>query len=122
MKTITISMNYIGKVLSVNHYQGRRRDGGTYVKSETRDWMTEFGWKLKPYHIEDWKQPITVRCDGVFKDLRSTPDLSNCLKIICDEVEEITGINDRYYKTETGTPVINKRREPMLFITISEAQ
>jgi len=33
-RSITIFMDYIGKELSVNHYLGRRRDGGMYVKEE----------------------------------------------------------------------------------------
>ena len=73
---------------------------------------------LKPFHLEDWKLPLIVRCDGVFKDKRSTPDLHNCMKIICDCIEEVSGTNDKYFRTETGDAIIDKTKEPVLIITI----
>jgi len=117
MNEVTIIMPYIGKVLSVNHYRGRRRDGGEYVKSETRDWMEELGWKIKMYHIEDWSLPLHVTCSGVFKDKRSTPDLSNLSKVILDAIEETTGINDVNYRWHDGTISYG---EPELVIEIKE--
>jgi Holliday junction resolvase RusA-like endonuclease len=84
--------------------------------------MDALGWQIKPHHIEDWKQPITVVLEGVFKDKRSCPDLHNLLKVICDEIEEVTGLNDRDYLTKTGEPLIRRDEEPTLIITIKEGE
>ena len=116
---IVIQMPYI-KDLSVNHYLGRRKGGGYYVKQEVKDWKEEFGWKIKQYHgtkpIEDWKLPLTVKCSGTFKDKRSQPDLHNLSKVILDAIEETTGINDRDMRWRDGNVYYGK--EPRLYITI----
>ena len=117
MNSLMIGMPYIGKILSVNHYKFR----GRFTKPEAKAWMDELGWKIKQYHIEDWKQPIRVTIAGVFKNLRSTPDLHNLLKITCDAIEETTGINDRYMETATKEPLIGAE-EPELYITIEEVE
>ena len=116
---IVVQMPYI-KDLSVNHYLGRRKDGGYYVKGDVKIWKEELGWKIKQYHIEDWKLPLTVKCSGRFKDKRSQPDLHNCSKVILDSIEEVTGINDRYMKWECGTNEIDLRVG--LLITIGERE
>ena len=118
-KSVTIEMPYPGAVISVNHYLGRSRYGTTYVKPEAKSWMDELGWRIKEYHIEDWKQPIKVSISGVFKDKRSTPDLSNLTKVCLDAIEETTGINDKYMQTATTDPLIGTE-EPVIIITIQE--
>jgi len=114
-KSVTIEIPYLGAVISVNHYKFQ----GRYTKPEAKAWMDELGWRIKEYHIEDWKQPIKVSVSGVFRDKRSTPDLHNLLKIICDSIEETTGINDRYMQTATTDPLIGTE-EPVIIITIQE--
>ena len=117
MKTVTVEMDYPGSVISVNHYKYR---GGIYTKPEAKAFMEELGWKLKAYHIEDWKLPLTVICDGIFKYKRSQPDLSNLSKIILDAIEEVTGINDRDMRWQDGDVSYND--EPRLIITIKEKE
>ena len=119
-RSITVTMYYPGAVISVNHYMGRRGDGGTYVKREARDWMEGLGWSIKTAHIEDWIMPIKVLVSGTFKDNRSCPDVHNLLKVVCDSIEELTGINDKFYRTETGDAIIDNSVEPTLTITIEE--
>lgn len=99
MSEAIIKIEYPGSIISVNHY---KYAGGMYTRKETREWMTELGWLLKPHHIEDFKLPLTVRCSGRFKDKRSVPDLSNLSKVILDEIEEISGINDRDMRWQDG--------------------
>lgn len=106
--------------LSVNHYLGRRRGGGYYVKHEVKEWMEDLGWLIKTQHIEDWKLPLRVTCDGQFVDARSAPDLSNLSKVILDAIEETTGINDRDMRWHDGSRLIIKGAEPSLTITIEE--
>ena len=113
-----IDIGYPGDVISVNHYLGRRRDGGYYVKPEAKAWMEYLGWLILPYHLEEWELPLTVKCDGWFKDKRSTPDLSNLSKCTLDAIEETTGINDRFIRWEDGKPGIADI--PVLRITIRE--
>ncbi len=114
MKSITVEIEYPGSIISVNHYKF-----GYYTKREVKDWMAELGWSIKQYHIEDWKLPLRVTCDGRFKDKRSQPDLHNLSKVILDAIEETTGINDRDMRWRDGTV---KYGEPTLWITIEEVE
>jgi len=114
MNSISIKMPYIGKVLSVNHYKYR----GKYTRPEVKSWMEELGWKIKSAHIEGWELPISVTCSGLFRDKRSTPDLSNLGKVILDAIEEVTGINDRHMRWHDGMIWLKKDEEPELLITI----
>ncbi len=121
MREATIKIGYPGSVVSVNHYLGRRKDGGTYVKREAQYFMAEIGWLVKPYHIEDWALPLEVWCYGKFKDKRSTPDLSNLSKCVLDAIEETTGINDRFMMWHDGASVLKADEEPELLIIIKES-
>ncbi len=114
----SFEMPYIGGVLSVNHYTGRTKDGRVYVKREVRKWMNDLGWLIKTQHIEDWKLPLQVTCDGQFVDARSAPDPSNLSKVILDAIEEVTNINDRDMRWRDGERTIKKGEEPYLRITI----
>lgn len=120
MNSITITMPYIGGSLSVNHYLGRngRR---VFIKKEVVEWKEDFGWKIKMSHIEDWKMPISVTCNGKFKDLNNAPDLSNLSKVIMDSIEDITHINDRNYRWHDGAVILKKDEDPELQIIIEEA-
>ena len=113
-RSVAIQMPYIGKVLSVNHYKYR----GRYTKREVRDWMEELGWMLKSYHIEDWRLPLTVICDGEFRDKRSQPDLSNLSKVILDAIQGATTINDRDLRWRDGK--VTYSDTPTLHIRIKE--
>ena len=119
MKQDLIKIDYPGDCISVNHYLGRRRGGGYYVKQEARDWMEEFQWLLKRCHIVDYKLPLEIICSGYFKDERSAPDLSNLSKVILDSIEEVTGINDQAFRWRDGKRIIGVK-EPFLLITIKE--
>lgn len=121
MKSETVKIDYPGNCISVNHYLGRRRDGGYYIKPETKQFKEELQWLLKPLHLEDYKLPLTVTCSGYFKDERSAPDLSNLSKIIMDTIEELIGIDDSNYRWRDGTRNISKEGAPYLLITIQEA-
>ena len=112
MKSVTVRMPYIGSVLSVNHYKY-----GYYTKPEVKGWMEELGWKIKPSHIEGWFLPLKVTCDGVFKDKRNQPDLSNLSKVILDAIQATTTINDRDMRWCDGEVTYG---EPELIITIEE--
>lgn len=119
-REVVIIMPYIGSVLSVNHYLGRGAYGKPYLKKEVVAWKAELGWKIKPYHIEEWALPLTVTCNGVFRDLRSCPDLSNLAKVVLDAIEETTGINDRNMRWQDGNIKIDKEEKPHLEIIIEQ--
>jgi len=121
-RSVIVEMPYTGKELSVNHYLGRTRRGGVYVKGEVLKWKEVLGWQIKTSHIEDWNLPLTVMCDGQFSDKRSQPDLSNLSKIILDAIEESCGVNDRNMRWQDGVSTIDKEEEPMLLITIKEVE
>ncbi len=110
----TIKMLYIGNVLSVNHYKHQ----GKYTKLEAKEWSNDLVHEIKSCKIDDWHQPLMVKIAGFYKNARETPDTHNLIKIICDAIQEATGLNDKYYKTETEAPKISK--EPHILVTISE--
>lgn len=117
-----IKIGYPGAEISVNHYLGKRKDGGYYVKPETKAWKEEFQWLLKRCHLEDYELPLEVTCSGYFKDERSAPDLSNLSKVVMDSIEELTGINDKNMRWHDGTRNIGVKEPPYLLITISESK
>ncbi len=120
MKREVVKMDYIGSCLSVNHYLGKRKGGGYYVKQETKDWKIAFQWLLKMVHLEEWILPLEVTCSAWFKDERSACDLSNLSKIIMDSIEELTGMNDKDFRWHDGTRNIGEKH-PYLLITIRES-
>ncbi len=120
MKRESIRIDYPGAEISVNHYLGRRKDGGYYVKPETVAFKTELQWLLKHCHLEDYKLPLEVTCSGWFKNERSAPDLHNLSKVILDSISDLTGINDKYMKWKDGKRTIGEKH-PYLIITISES-
>ena len=113
-----IKIPYIGGVLSVNHYLGRNKKGGLYIKKEVLSWKAEFQWLLKKCHLEEYKLPLHVTCSGYFKDLRSAPDLSNLSKISLDSIQELTGINDKNFRWHDGERLTGYK-EPYLIIKIT---
>ncbi len=116
MREEVIKIDYPGSVISVNHY---KYAGGKYTRKETKIWMDELGWLIKHLHIEDWKLPLAVTCDGYFKDERSAPDVHNLFKVIADSIQEATGVDDKNYDMKSGKRVIGEKH-PYLLITIRE--
>ena len=112
-----IIIQYPGAIISENHYLGRN-GVHTYVKSEARDWQNELIYRINAYRI-DWKGPLKVHVSGVFKNNREVCDLHN-LKILFDSIQIATGVNDRYFQTETEIPVIDKTQKPHFKIEIQE--
>ncbi len=122
MKHDAIKIHYPGSEISVNHYLGRRKGGGYYIKPEATEWKTEFQWLLKHCHLEDYRLPLEVTCSGWFKDERSAPDLSNLSKIIMDSIQELIHINDSNFRWHDGTRNIGVKEEPYLIIAFSERE
>ena len=113
----SINIPYPGSHISVNHYLGRNKNGGYYVKPEANDFKEELQWLLKRCQLEDYILPLEVICSGWFKNERSAPDLSNLSKIILDSIQELTGWNDKDFRWHDGTRNIGFK-EPYLLITI----
>ena len=117
MRTIIIEMPLI-KDLSVNHYLGKRKGGGFYVKKSVKEWQEELGWLIKSHHVEDWNLPLKVTCDVVQDDKR-TRDISNFSKVVLDAIEELTGINDTNFRWQDGS-ILYTEDDPKLVIEITE--
>lgn len=120
MRQDIIKIMYPGSCISVNHYLGKRKDGGYYVKPDCKAWKIEFQWLLKKCRLEEYKLPLEISCDGYFKNLRTAPDLSNLSKVILDSIQELTGVNDKNYRWHDGVRLIGYK-DPYLLITIKEA-
>ena len=115
MREIKITMPLIPN-LSVNHYLIKAKHG-FFKRKDVVAWQEALGWQIKTSHIEDWKLPLTVRCDLVQSDNR-TRDISNFSKAVLDAIEETTGINDNLFRWMDGD--ITKGTEAQLIITIRE--
>ena len=113
-----IKMAYIGAVITQNHYLGRNGKAH-YVKAEAADWQNDLIWEIKRCGIQDWREPLHVKLSGVFKNKRECPDLIN-MKLLFDGIQKATGLNDKFYSTETNAPVINNSVEPYILIEIRE--
>uniref|UniRef100_A0A6M3LL18 Putative endodeoxyribonuclease n=1 Tax=viral metagenome TaxID=1070528 RepID=A0A6M3LL18_9ZZZZ len=109
-------MPYTGSNLSVNHYKIARR----YTRPEVKAWMEQLAWQLKGKHWKDWKLPLVITCSGVFLNRRSQPDLHNLSKVICDALEDGTGINDKDMRWHDGDVKFGKT--PELEIRIQESE
>ncbi len=109
-------MDYPGAVITVNHYKYK----GRYTRPEARHWSDALGWQIKGKGIEAWTLPLSVTCDGVFRNKRQQPDLSNCSKVVLDAIENATGINDRDMRWHDGD--VTYGPEPKLIITIKEGK
>ena len=121
MRESTIVVNYPGSVISVNHYLGKRKDGGYYVKPGARNFKEELGWLVKVLHIYHWRLPLSVTCSGCFRHWGVAPDLSNLSKVILDTIQEVTGINDKHFRWHDGERLVGYS-EPYLLITIKEGE
>ena len=104
LKAVRLEMAYLPN-LSKNSYKTR----GGIIKSDVQRWMEQFSFMLRAMVNSQgvsFALPLKVKVDGVFEDRRSMPDLHNLLIVICDAVEDALGINDQFYKTETGQPEV----------------
>ena len=111
---LAVEMKYLGGVLSVNRYKW-----GVFTRPEVRQWMDELAFIIRAMVNSQglkFDVPLKVQVDGIFKDKRATPDISNCVKVIADSVEDGVGINDRDFVVTTGEPQIGE--EAKLIITI----
>jgi Holliday junction resolvase RusA-like endonuclease len=118
---VVVEIDYPGSCISCNHYLGRDREGNQFVRREARSWMDELGWAIKSWHIEEWRLPLIVTCDGVFLDESHRPDLSNLSKCTLDAIEDITGKNDKDFLWHDGTVTVDKKQKPHLLIKIEES-
>ena len=95
------------------------KNGNVFVKREAQEWADELTGLLAQSTVKGFTEPIKVSIAGVFRNTRETPDLHG-MKLLYDTIQRYTGLNDRYYKTETEIPVIDKTVKPELTITITE--
>ena len=118
METVEVMMPYIGNCLSVNHYMGRRKDGGTYLKKETKEWMGLLTMLMrdrmagkeptKPIYISVWYQ---------FKDRRSACDPNNLHKVIADALQPVLG-NDKDFSFIDHPIIYEKDKDPSIWIFV----
>jgi len=119
MRIEAIQVPYV-KDLSVNHYLGRRKGSGYYVKPSVVRWKEEFGWLLKKLELDTWELPLSITCNATFKDGRSACDLSNLSKVICDTIQSVSGIDDKNFRWHDGKRDIIRGCDPYLLIVVKE--
>ena len=87
----SVTMPYLGGILSENAYKFRTRGTKPFV----RLWMRELAEKVKLLEIPKAER-YEVEVFGKFTDERR-PDLSNLHKVIGDALQEGLGVNDKYF-------------------------
>ena len=116
---VEISMPYIGKRLSVNHYMGKNKYGAWFIYPEVVQWMQALTASAN-YHLRNSKvkQPPTIHLSGIFKDYNNAPDLNNLHKVIADALQGALGINDREFRFHDEGYTIDKSKDPTLIVGI----
>ena len=115
---VVVTMPYPGCIITENHCYGRKGKH-SYMKQEAQDWQESMIKAVIACGITDWKLPLKVKIEGVFKNERERPDLHN-FKCLYDGIQKAIGINDKDFHTETVPGRINKLVTPGILITISE--
>jgi hypothetical protein len=117
-RNIAFQLNYPGCVIAENNcYEGFGRN--RHMKPEAKAWSDELIWTIRRCGVENWKAPLKVTISGVFKNKQRCPDLQN-MKLVYDSIQTVTGLNDKFFATETIPPVINPEETPHLNIKIEE--
>jgi hypothetical protein len=122
--SVMVGMDYPGKEISKNYLwrNGNRRHGmnptakkwkRVLADSVTSALLAQFG--TAAHNI---KPPVTVRISGSFTDRNHAVDLHNLGELVCDAVQEGTGIDDKHFKLETGT-VTYRVRVPEIVVTVT---
>ena len=110
-----VAMPYIPN-LSANHY---KYSGGRYTKPEVKEWMETLKSEAQIHAACIFQigqiRDVKVSISGTFQNERSMPDLHNLLKIILDSVAPALAINDKYIRTETDIPQVEKRDYGIFF-------
>lgn len=96
MAVLEVNMPYIGRLLSVNYYKIRGRNGVQTNKTEpaVELWMTELASKVRGFQFG---KTLTVELEGHFKDGR-VPDLHNLHKVIGDALSTGLQRNDKNFE------------------------
>jgi hypothetical protein len=114
----TIKLDYPGCVITENHAYGRNGKH-SFMKTEAREWQNDLIVLVKNCGVKDWRLPLKIRVEGVFKNERECPDLQN-MKLVFDGIQQATGLNDKNFHTETIPGVIDKSQRPHIKITVEE--
>ena len=107
--SVMVGMDYPGQQISKNHLWrgGSRRYG---MNDVAKSWRRTLADSIQNALLAQFgaaasniKPPVTVRVAGRFVDRKNAVDLHNLGELVCDAVQEGTGINDKHFKLETGT-------------------
>lgn len=119
---LVVSMNYPGKVISVNHCY-THTGGRVYLRGEARRWRDTLadgiGWTLYEAGLRGvaLARPILVRIDASYTDEAHATDPTNLRKLVDDAVEAALGVNDRHVQPERGTTCYGAAI-PMIVVTV----
>jgi hypothetical protein len=105
--TVTVHMNYPGLEISKNHLWkgGNRRWGMNPTAKRWKQSLAEgVRLSLMALHVFEPKAPVHVDVSGRFVDRNNAPDLHNLSELVCDAVQDGTGIEDQYFTFATTQP------------------
>ena len=122
---LEISMDYPGNCISKNHMwrRGSRRNG---LVPEAQRWKNDLAesvrrsllyWKYTPTE----RDRIHVEVGARFFDRANSVDLQNILELVCDGVQEGTGVDDKHFTVGTRRPMFqHKIPEVIVYVTIEK--
>lgn len=120
--TFTIPMNYPGWQISKNGlWNGGNRRWG--MNKEARAWKRTLAAQIHTYlvimgyrHIEP---PVHVEVGARFVDKGMALDLHNLSELVCDAVQEGTGIDDKHFTFSTVAPEFCNTALPEICVKVT---
>lgn len=121
--TFTIPMNYPGWSISKNGlWRGGNRRWG--MNKEAKEWKAGLADSVRSYLVlnglTDPQPPVHVEVGARFYDRTMALDLHNLAELVCDAVQDGTGIDDKHFTFSTVEPEFARMMpEIQVMITIN---
>jgi hypothetical protein len=116
-----IPMNYPGWAISKNGlWNGGNRRWG--MNKEAKRWKQNLAdsvqLSLLAQHIFHPIPPVHVEVGATFVDRGSALDLHNLAELVCDAVQDGTGVDDKHFTFATSEPVF-KQAMPEIVVLVT---
>lgn len=120
--TFAIPMDYPGWEISKNGlWNGGNRRWG--MNKEAKRWKCDLAEAVKldllSQGILEPQPPVHVEVGARFVDRGMALDLHNLSELVCDAVQEGTGIDDKHFTFSTVAPVFSNRELPEIRVKVT---
>ena len=120
--TFTIPMDYPGWSISKNGlwHGGDRRRG---LNPEAKRWREALAESVRMWLLGNGIRavcpPVHVEVGGRFFDRAHCPDMHNLGELVCDAVQDGTGISDQEFTLTTQRPEFSDKALPEIRVTVT---